>query len=241
MWKAKNSNKCSAPVRLRDHGKLRAAIKCLERKNFKKRNKLKTPLKTGIVEIDNFLPAGGLSRGSLHEFYGPNVITAGFVAVIVAHTTATENGAVLWCRSGLELYPPGLAFLGLDPERIVLVNKRDSRKLLWAMEEGLRSGIPLVVIGEVEGVSLTSLRRLQLAAETGGATAFLIHSGKITASSPAVTRWRVNAQSSGARAPVAAWKVELIRVRGGRASKWELEQCSEQEKCYETDNLSLVS
>ena len=241
MWKAKIVINNSTPVRVKDHGKLRDAIKRLERKNLKKRNNIKMPLKTGIVEIDKFLPAGGLNRGALHEFYGPNVTAAGFVTVIAAHTTATENGVVLWCRNGLELYPPGLAFLGLDPERLVFVNKRDSRKLLWAMEEGLRSGAPLVVIGEVEGVSLISLRRLQLAAETGGVTAFLIRSGKIATSSPAVTRWRINAQSSSVGAPAAAWKVELIRVRGGKAGKWEVEQCSEQEKCHETGYLSLVS
>ena len=46
--------------------------------------------------------------------------------------------------------------------------------MLWAMEEGLRSGAVSAVLGEVATVPPIALRRLQLAAETGGATGLLL-------------------------------------------------------------------
>src|SRR3569833_2204082 len=78
---------------------------------------------TGVVEIDEVLPWGGLPPG-LHEIaasYG-DAARAGFVASL----RGRRAGPVLWCRSrrtALESgdpYGPGIAGLGLKPGRLIL-------------------------------------------------------------------------------------------------------------------------
>ena len=61
--------------------------------------------------------------------------------------------------------------------RSFLSKLKKKQDLLWAMEEGLRSGQPALVIGEIDAVSLVASRRLQLAAEAGGVTAFSAQHG----------------------------------------------------------------
>ena len=241
MQNTKSSNEQSFALPFKSIDELRHEIKRLERLNFSKSRDIKHPFTTGIMEIDKFLPSGGLTRGALHEFFGSSATTAGFVAALLSHTTLAENGAVMWCRSGSELYAPGLASLGLEPERLLLVRSSNTKKLLWAMEEGLRSGLPIAVIGEIDRASSISLRRLQLAAETGGIAAFLIQCNKTAVSSPAATCWRIKARPSTGKLPSISWKIQLIRVRGGVAGEWELEQQNERQERYAKSRFSLIS
>jgi protein ImuA len=129
------------------------------------------------------------------------------------------NGTVLWCRRGGELYGPGLSALGLPPERLIVVRAGRERDLLWAMEEGLRSGALAAVVGEPAAASTVVLRRLQLAAEAGGTAAVLLRpSGVKWAPGPALTHWRIGAAPSlGLWPGRPRWRVELVRCRGGGA------------------------
>ena len=107
------------------------------------------------------------------------------------------------------------------------------------MEEGLRHAGLAGVVGEVARLSMTASRRLQLAAEASGVTAFVIRRwrtlqeaeafGQPTA---AMTRWRITALPS-APLPVpgigrARWRLELVRVRGGEGAVWDVEACDAQ-------------
>ncbi|MEL6793656.1 MAG: hypothetical protein AAFP78_09395, partial [Pseudomonadota bacterium] len=59
-----------------------------------------------------------------------------------------------------------------DPSRLVIAHADRPIDILWTAEEALRSGAaPLVVAEAAEPPALTPLRRLQLAAEAGGAAA----------------------------------------------------------------------
>jgi hypothetical protein len=131
------------------------------------------------------------------------------------------------------LHGPGLVQFGLDPGRLIIAQARSDQDLLWAMEEGLRSGCPAVVLGEVGEVGLAATRRLQLAAEMGGVTALLLRRRAARRnSSVAVTRWRVTpapsgdafsrALPSGAISP-GCWRVDLVRCRGGAPKSWLME------------------
>src|SRR5215469_14130796 len=94
------------------------------------------------------------------------------------------GGTVLWCLSRPDLYGPGLAAHGLDPARLVLVRAPRDAEILWAMEEGLRSTGLAAVVGEVGTLAAVASRRLQLAAERSGITAFLLR------------RWRDGGQAA---------------------------------------------
>jgi protein ImuA len=142
----------------------------------------------------------------------------------------------LWCLARPDLYGPGLAAHGLDPGRIVLVRAPRDGEILWAMEEGLRTSGILAVVGEVGSLPAVASRRLQLAAERSGITAFLLRrwrdggqaARERALPNAAITRWRITALPSRTAPGVPwigrpRWRVELLRCRGGEPASWEME------------------
>ncbi len=209
------------------------------------------------------MPWGGLARGCLHEVAQASAAAAddgaalGFLSALLARLLGEggraeaggARGVVLWCLRAHalyevgDLYGPGLAALGLDPDRLIAVRGRTDADVLWAMREGLGCRRLAAVVGEAHRVDLSAGRRLQLAAERSGVSAFLLRpdsgSGHVSA---AVTRWRVRAAPSGPppgglqagiEAETAArrafgpgrpcWRVELVRCRGAAADEWVVE------------------
>src|SRR5215469_8371757 len=163
-----------------------------------------------------------------------------------------EDGLVLWCLARPDLYGPGLAAHGLDPERVVLVRTSRDAEILWAMEEGLRSPGIAAVVGEGGTLPAVARRRLQLAAERAGTTAFLLRrwrnggqaAHERTLPNAAATRWRITALPShvapgepGVGRP--RWRVELLRCRGGEPASWEMP--GEREVPDATDHVSLAA
>ena len=133
------------------------------------------PLRFGDVMLDSALPWGGLPQAALHEISG-TAAAVGFAAALAGRLAGSKP--ILWCRGASHetggVHGPGLIPFGVDPEQVVFVETRKKQDLLWVMEESLRSGQPALVIGEIDAVSLVASRRLQLAAEAGGVTAFLL-------------------------------------------------------------------
>ena len=188
----------------------------------------------GVAAIDCALPGGGLALGAVHEITGAGgdeedgAAAAGFAAGILARLgsltvipgrecserarndnppRATGNGIVLWCLRRPDLYGSGLLAYGLDPARLVLVQASRDDAILWAVEEGLRTGLAAglaAVVGEIGHLSMVAGRRLQLAAERSGVIALILRrwrSAQEAAAerdrpSAALTRWRVAALSS---------------------------------------------
>ncbi|HXQ51745.1 MAG TPA: damage-inducible protein [Stellaceae bacterium] len=196
----------------------------------------------GVPAIDSALPGGGLARGALHEVFGLGAAEeeaaegAGFLAGILARLEPKRP--VLWCLRQADLHAPGLALCGLAPERLILARARNEVELLWAMEEGLKCRALAAVVGELETLPLTASRRLQLAAESAGITAFALrrrHRGALFGAeaqpSAAVTRWRIAACPSrlGDEPGLgrSLWLMELLRCRGGVPARWMVEACDE--------------
>jgi protein ImuA len=196
------------------------------------------PVSLGLPELDRHLPWGGLPRAVLHEVAGAGAdreqgaAAAGFAALWLARLQ--DQGPVLWIvragsRKAIDLHAHGLHQQRLDPKRLILVAARRDDEALWAMEEGLKAKSLGAVLSEVEKLDLTASRRLQLAAETGGVTAFVLRRWRVMeralrdAAQPiaAVTRWRVAALP--ARSEI-CWQVELARCRGGRPNTWIMER-----------------
>ena len=196
----------------------------------------------GIAALDRVLPGGGLARGTLHEILGmggdeeDGALAAAFAAGILGRLAAADDGMVLWCLPRTDLYGPGLAAHGLDPARLVLVRAPRNAEILWAMEEGLRAPSIAAVVGEVGSLAAVASRRLQLAAERSGITAFLLRrwrdggqaARERSLPNAAVTRWRIAALPSqrlpgepGVGRP--RWRVELLHCRGGEPACWEVE------------------
>ncbi len=157
--------------------------------------------------------AGGLALDALHEIApaapadGP--AATGFALSLAARCLAERRSAGLIIvedfaeRDMGALYGPGLVAHGLDLQRLVFVRAPDAPALFQAMEDGLRSGAPAFVLGEVwrlKSYDLHVSRRLLLAARAGETPAFLVQAsaygaaGKI--SSAAETRFEIAAALS---------------------------------------------
>lgn len=192
----------------------------------------------GDACVDALLPGGGLPLGRWHELVsegleGEIAAAPAAFASLMAAPLATRGEAV-WVFRRDDLFAPGLTGLGFPAERLIQVCARDEAEALSVMEDALATLGVAAVIGEVEDVDLTAGRRLQLAAETRGATAFVLkrrpfggRAGKPQGST-AATRWRVASAPSeppagefGLGAP--RFRVDLERCRGGRTGAFLFE------------------
>ena len=171
--------------------------------------------------IDAHLPGGGLARAALHEVIAADPgAAAGFCALVLARAA----GTVLWISPSPEAWPPGLAAFGLDPASLVLVRAERPREGLWAFEEALRcpavAGALLVVQGAAP--DMVASRRLQLAAEAGGGVGLLLLPGTArTTSSPARSRWHVEAATP-VQGMGPCWRLTLLRSAGGPGGAWSV-------------------
>lgn len=198
-------------------------------------------LSLGMDEIDRALGEGGLRRAALHEVSGS--AADGFVAMMAGKLAEEDGGLVLWCTTahggGGDLYPPGLADLGLNPSRLLMVRCQGRAEMLSAAEEGLRGGgLAAVVIEAGEVPDMVAGRRLQLAAEDGGVAGFMLMrrdaswrrgaealgvmapyavAPYVMAPTPAVSRWLVDHAPGG---DGLRWLLTLLRCRAGGAGAW---------------------
>lgn len=193
----------------------------------------------GAPEIDAALPNGGLALGALHEIAGagPDTEHGAAAALLTAGILARMEGPVLWAMQQTDLFAPGLAGVGLHPDRVVFAEA--GKEVLATMEEGLRHPGLAAVVGEVAGrLSLTASRRLQLAAEQTGVLAIALRRSRqfddpeLMAPTAAVTRWKVGvlpglppSAAIGLWLRPALWRLSLTRCRGGEPGFWITEAC----------------
>jgi protein ImuA len=226
---------------------LREKIRRIERGTPSREQRRVRHVPLGIEAIDEALPWAGLPPSGLHEIFGASTGTGGgkfqdnspatgFSILLMARLakahSAGDKGQVLWAHQGAPLYGPGLVSLGsnfsLSPDQVILLQARDDTEVLWAMEEGLRSGGLAAVLGQVGRIDMIASRRLQLASEAGESSGLLLRppSRKLAASS-ALTRWRITAAKGSLHTPIGpAWKVELLRCRykgADHPESWQLE------------------
>lgn len=203
----------------------------------------------GLDAVDVALPRGGLAADGVHEIaaaaHGDAAVGTGFALALLRQLGA--SGPVLWCRSAQStretgrIHGHGLASFGLAAGRVVFADARRDADVLWALEQGARSGAFAVLLGEVDTASFTATRRLALAAAAGGTPLVLLRPHRELGASAACTRWRVGAAPSApdildlsAPGPP-RWRVELTRCRGGRPGTWIVEWS------HETHRFRLVA
>ena len=184
---------------------------------------------------------GGLRAGMLHEVIPAAIADApassGF-ALGIALRAAAKGAPILWVRTRAAaretgfLHADGLAALGLDPARLVLVHLDGAVPVLSAGVDIARctalGAAILELWGDPKALDLTSERRLLLAAEQSGVTVILLRPGARAARGGAETRWSV---ASGPARPLPmnapgppTFDLKLLRHRHGPpAGPWRLE------------------
>lgn len=184
----------------------------------------------GLEALDARLE-GGLARGAVHEILPRttgDATSASAFCLMLAARTAGAQGILAWIATDGQLrlggmpYGPGVAELGMDPDRLFLVTAPDELACLRAAGDAVAcAGLAAIIvdIGDARRLDLTASRRLALAAERSGVTVLLLRTGKSLIASAAASRWQIAAASSSPLPGHAPGRtslcVSLIRHRGG--------------------------
>ena len=119
----------------------------------------------------------------LHEIvsasYADRPSAFGFGFALLVEAQRLRKGPAIFVATQRALkdfgrpFSHGLRHLGVEPRRLVLVEARNDKDALWAMEEALRSDArPSIVMGaNSANLDLTVSRRLNLAARSAGCAA----------------------------------------------------------------------
>lgn len=196
-------------------------------------------LASGDARFDGAL-GGGLAIGCTHEFFAADALDGASAAAFAALVALRSGGdaPLLWLRTvdagrrTGHIYAPGIAELGGDPGRLLLVETADPKMLLACANDAVRCAGSAAVIVESWGkfplLDLTAGRRLTLGARDAGTTLLMLRLNAAPTPSVAETRWHIVAAPSReleANAPGApAFDLELLRWRGGPAgTRWRLD------------------
>ena len=197
---------------------------CKNSTNCQIKNSYLENLKTQIAGIDGrvsrqFMPlavdsldsalSGGLALGRVHMMCGmmqAHGAVSGFVTALlmrlVAHLSAvgTSAGPIVWCPASSlggagMLYGHGLAALGLDPARLLIVDTPHPSHRMAALDDIARTDGLTAVVAEYDGMQKSSdywmrlMRRIQLATESSRVTVFLL--GAPLAANGCETLWHI--------------------------------------------------
>ena len=133
-------------------------------------------LPTGFPALDGVLPDAGWSMGALTEILAPRDGVGELRLAMPALAELSARGRWLaWVGPPYVPYAPALEAKGIALSRILWVRSRNAAQQLWSAEQALRSGACGAVLVWPTRVHHRRLRRLQLAAESGGAWALLFH------------------------------------------------------------------
>lgn len=203
----------------------------MEMEGFTQSNSLPS-MSLGLGPIESAFPGGRFPMGTVHEFISPNpsdaASTNGFISGILS-SLMCNGGFCLWISNRRSLFPPGLKRFGIAPDRVIFIDLKKEKDVLWAVEQGLKCSTLSAVVGELQEISFTESQRLQLAVEQSKVTGLLHrHNPRFQHALACTTRWRVISLSSelpnampGVGFPT--WKVALLKVRNGRPGEWKLE------------------
>lgn len=169
---------------------------------------------SGYAELDALLPAGGWPLGAITELLSNTPGIGELSLFIPALSRLAQAGRyIAWIAPPYQPYAPALAQRGLPLERVLIIQTRTPQDTLWASEQALRCSKIGAVLGWPAHIVDKNLRRLQLAAESGGTLGILHRSAEAAhTASPAALRLQLHAVHAGLL-------IEIRKARGGHAGR----------------------
>ncbi|MGX5853721.1 ImuA family protein [Dyadobacter jiangsuensis] len=186
----------------------------------------------GLGPVMKAFPQGIFPRVGMHEFISQSAeqtaATSGFMAAL-AGKMMKQDGLCVWVGTRRTVYPFGLSQFGVSPDRVIFVDLKKDKDLLWAIEEALKCDALSAVVGEIKELNLIESRRLQLTVEESKVTGLLHRvSPRLSNPTSAVCRWRISPLPGvtddvlpGIGFP--RWQVQIEKVRNGEPGSWPLE------------------
>lgn len=171
-------------------------------------------LPTGVRELDQ--RCGGLPLGAVTELLCERYGTGEFELLVPAIARLTDEARRVALVSPPWLpFAQGLAEEGIRLRHLVLLNPGRGQDALWAAEQTLRSGSVDLVVAWVDRVHDRDLRRLQLAAEAGEASAVLYRPAQ-HAHSPSPAALRIVVAPDTRPGSPHFLKLRILKSRGGQ-------------------------
>jgi cell division inhibitor SulA/protein ImuA len=166
-------------------------------------------LPTGFAELDAWLPGGGWPAGALTEIHVERAGVGELQLVMPAAVRLTRSGRWLALIAPPYVpYAPAFVAHGVQLSRLLLVRTTATEDSLWACEQALRSQTCGAALAWLDRVHERALRRLQLAAESSGASMLLFRPARAAPASPAALRLHVSKSQS-------RTLVRILKRRGG--------------------------
>jgi len=160
------------PARLELVANLRRQVEKLE---GVQRPSDETSISSGCPALDARLPRRGFSRGTLVEWLAPNdACGAATLALLAAREACRTGGALVVLDRQRRFYPPAAVAWGIELEQLIIVQAATEADELWAFDQALRCPAVAAVWAPCGEIDWRDFRRLQLAAETGGALGLLL-------------------------------------------------------------------
>lgn len=185
----------------------------------------------GLGFIRHAFPASTFPLAALHEFLCTSAeetaASCGFISGIL--TSLMKNGAPsVWVTSSTSVFPVALKSFGIDPHKIIFIQAKKPKEILWTIEEALKCDAICSVVGDINEISFTESRRLQLAVEHSKVTGFLIRNNPKNHATASVTKWKIKPLPSAKDSLIPGitfprWDVELIKVRNGKPGNWQMQ------------------
>ena len=186
----------------------------------------------GLGPIEAAFPNGIFPVGSIHELLCPTpeqtAATSGFIAGIVS-SMMKQGETCLWVGSARKLFPSALSIFNIEPDRMIFIDLKRERDVLWVTEEALKCEGLAAVIAELQDISFAQSRRLQLAVESSKVTGFILRNDLRKAkTSTCVARWQITPIPSEPEEGLPGvgfprWQVKLLKVRNGNPGIWKVE------------------
>jgi len=129
---------------------------------------------SGFPELDALLPGGGWPLGALMEILTPCLGVGELRLLLPAMAALSHAGRwIAWVAPPHQAYAPALVQAGIRLSQVLIVESRETSDIPWSLEKLLRSGRCGMALAWPCRLSAHQTRRLQLAAEQGGALAAL--------------------------------------------------------------------
>ena len=195
---------------------------------------------SGCGGLDTLLEKKGFERGTLVEWLGTAGSGATMLAMLSAQQACVGGGTLAIVDDKRQFYPPAAKALGIDLGRTIVLQPQNIQDTSWCLQQILSCPGIAAVMCWPDTIKERMLRRLQLAAEKGGALAMLMRPPDAQHHpSWAKVRFFVTAQCS--QDTTRRWRVMRLGSYAQSGQSVELEIDHETGKLREAGPLPLAA
>jgi hypothetical protein len=180
--------------------------------NGDRRRSLLAAAPSGFAQLDASLPGGGWPIGAIAELM-PAAMGIGELSLLLPALSrlARAGRYIAWIAPPYLPHAPALVQHGVPLERVLIIRSSTLQESLWAAQQALLCPAFGAVLSWPAWISDKNVRRLQLAAETGGSLGILYRPPAAAREpSPAALRLQLEPTADGLA-------VGILKCRGGRS------------------------